>query len=404
MLPSPTPLRAAPRAPQPSSALFVIAAGVCAALHVGKLPPAIGALQLSLGLTLVEAGFLLSLVQFAGMVSAVAIGAWIDGFGAVRSMVCGLALLAVASLAGGAADRPAVLLLFRALEGFGFLLTVLPGPGLVRRLVPPERVNRVLGLWGVYMPLGVALALLAGPLWIEAFGWRSWWWLNGALSGAMALVLLRRVPEVRSPPSAGSAAGWRSRLTVTLRSAGPWGVAWTFAVYSSQWLAVIAFLPTVYEEAGVPVGWRAVLTALVALVNLVGNVLSGRLLQRGHRASRLMGAAFVTMAGCTVLAFADLPIDTAGRFAAVLVFSLVGGLIPTALFSTALAVAPGDAAVSTTIGWMQQWSALGQFAGPPAVAWLASETGGWHWTWAATGAASLTGLLITGAMARRYRV
>jgi len=43
-------------------ALLVILGGVAAALHVGKLPPAIGALQDTLGLTLVQAGFLLSLV------------------------------------------------------------------------------------------------------------------------------------------------------------------------------------------------------------------------------------------------------------------------------------------------------------------------------------------------------
>ena len=48
-------------------ALLVILAGVVAALHVGKLPPAIPVLQEALGLTLVQAGFLLSLVQLAGM-------------------------------------------------------------------------------------------------------------------------------------------------------------------------------------------------------------------------------------------------------------------------------------------------------------------------------------------------
>ena len=48
-------------------ALVVILAGVVAALHIGKLPPAIPVLRESLGLTLVQAGFLLSLVQLAGM-------------------------------------------------------------------------------------------------------------------------------------------------------------------------------------------------------------------------------------------------------------------------------------------------------------------------------------------------
>jgi MFS family permease len=51
--------------------------------------------------------------------------------------------------------------------------------------------------------------------------------------------------------------------------------------------------------------------------------------------------------------------------------------------------------MSTTMGWMQQWSALGQFAGPPVVAWVASRVGGWHWTFAATGFASALGLILS---------
>lgn len=36
------------------------------------------------------------------------------------------------------------------------------------------------------------------------------------------------------------------RLRATLGSAGPWRVAITFSMYSSQWLAVIGFLPSIY--------------------------------------------------------------------------------------------------------------------------------------------------------------
>ncbi|MFN9944845.1 MAG: hypothetical protein ACK56I_35805, partial [bacterium] len=57
-----------------SSAGLPLACGVVAALHVGKLPPAVPVLRDALGVTLVEAGFLLSAVQAAGMVLALALG------------------------------------------------------------------------------------------------------------------------------------------------------------------------------------------------------------------------------------------------------------------------------------------------------------------------------------------
>jgi MFS family permease len=88
------------------------------------------------------------------------------------------------------------------------------------------------------------------------------------------------------------------------------------------------------------------------------------------------------------------------RYAAVLLFSGVGGLIPATLFALAVRLAPSEGAMSTTLGWIQQWSALGQFAGPPLVASVASGAGGWQWTWVATGACSLVGLLLTAALGR----
>jgi len=121
--------------------MVVILGGVAAALHVGKLPPAIPALQSALGLSLLQAAFLLSMVQGAGMCAGVAFGALADALGLKRSMLVGLSVLVVASVLGGASDHVALLLVLRAVEGFGFLLVVLPAPGLVRRLVPSERMS-----------------------------------------------------------------------------------------------------------------------------------------------------------------------------------------------------------------------------------------------------------------------
>ena len=432
-------------------ALVVILGGVAAALHVGKLPPAIATLQLALGLTLVQAGFLLSLLQLAGMVFGLAFGVLADGIGARRSMVLGLTVLAAASALGGAANGVAPLMLLRAAEGFGFLLAVLPAPGLVRRLVAPGRVNAMLGLWGAYMPLATALALLAGPLAIGALGWRGWWWLLAATSLAMALWLATAVPaapaEARPGPAAtagtiGSAGGvdragmaptaptarnaatagmvgmastashagpaaapltWRMRLARTLAAPGPWLVALSFWLYSGQWLAVIGFLPAIYTAAGLGAGTIALLTALAAGVNMVGNIGAGRLLQRGWPAPRLLRIGFATMGLAALVVFAAGAIPTWLRYAAALLFSSAGGLIPATLLALAVRLAPGEAMLGSTVGWVQQWPAFGQFAAPPLVAWVATRAGGWHLTWIVTAICSVLGLLLSLAIARRLR-
>jgi MFS family permease len=391
------------------AAAVVILAGVSAALHVAKLPPAIAALQAALGISLLQAGFLLSLVQLAGMSAGVAFGVLADGLGLKRSMLVGLTLLGAASALGGLSSAVPLLMVLRALEGFGFLLVVLPAPGLVRRLVPPQRLSRVLGFWGSYMPFGAALALLIGPLWIGAFGWRSWWWLLAGVTLVMAAWLARAVPALPAGTIAATAAAdrsWGQRLRQTLRAPGPWLVALSFAVYAGQWLAVIGFLPSIYLSAGVSGAMTGVLTALAAAVNMIGNVASGRLQHAGVAPTRLLAFGFVAMGLTAVAAYAELAgqgLPASLRYLAVLLFSTFGGLIPATLFSLAVRVAPGENTLSTTVGWVQQWSSIGQFAGPPLVAWVAGVGGGWQWTWVATGACALIGLWLSTRIAALLR-
>lgn len=386
-------------------AACVIAAGVVAALHVAKLPPALPVLQQLMGVSLLQAGFLLSLVQLAGMTLGLPAGLLIQRWGPRRSVLTGLLVLAAASAMGGAAQTASGLLVSRALEGLGFLCVVLPAPGLLRVLVPPGQLSRVLGGWGAYMPLGAALALLAGPavmaLADAQWGWRLWWWGLSAIAALLALLVFFRVPAdapATGAPAdprqqAAASASWRSLLKLTLRSRGAWAVALSFAMYSGQWMAVVGFLPSIYAQAGVAAGATAWLTALAAGVNIIGNLAAGRLLHRGAAPVALLAAGFVAMALGTGVAFG---VDGSPRvqYLAVLVFSMLGGLIPGTLFSLAVRLAPGPQAVPTTVGWMQQWSALGQFFGPPLVAGVAAQAGHWQWTWVVTGACSVAGLLL----------
>jgi len=390
-------------APRLPPAFVVILAGVTAALHVGKLAPAIATLQAALGLTLVQAGFLLSLVQGAGMLAGVVFGVVADGLGARRSMAIGLVTLSLASAAGGAVSQVPALMALRALEGFGFLLVALPAPGLVRALVAPGRLNATLGLWGAYMPLGTALALLLGPGVVSLMGWRAWWWLLAGVTATMALVFLRAVPAAAATAPAAPAHGGQ-RLSRTLAAPGPWLVALTFALYSGQWLAVVGFLPTIYGAAGLSGARRSVLSALAAAANIGGNVASGRLLHRGVAPRWLLLAGFTTMALAALATFAGTPgLPAWARFVAVLAFSGVGGLIPGTLFAQAVRVAPGADTLSTTVGWVQQWSSFGQFAGPPLVAAVASAAGGWQATWWVTGASSLAGMALALLLTRPAR-
>lgn len=375
-----------------TAAVVVVGVGVSCALHIGKLPVAIPHLQVELSLNLVQAGFLLSVVQLAGMSLGLLVGLLADRQGPRIVMLAGLCLLAAGSLFGAMAPDVKVLLWSRVIEGGGFLMTVLPAPGLLRLHVrEPGALSRALGWWGTYMPMGTAMAMLLGVPLMAWVGWRGAWVLTAGLSLGSALLLGWCVP--RSPPSAALQALW-PRLARTLRAPGPWWVALGFLLYSGQWLAVIGFLPTIYRDAGFAPATVALLSALAAAINMAGNIGAGRWLARGTPPGRLLASGYLAMALGALVAFGAQGHPVL-QYVAVLVFSAVGGLIPGTLFGVSVALAPGSDTVSTTVGWMQQLSALGQFLGPPTVAWWVTQVGGWQWTWVLTGTCSLLGLVLT---------
>src|SRR5690606_20054889 len=159
-------------------AYLVVLAGVTTALHIWKLPPALPALQAELGLSLVESGFLLSLVQMAGMTLGLVMGLFAEKIGLRRCLLLGLLLLSVASAAGAVFVDKTLMLVFRPIEGCGFLMVVMPGPALIRRLVKPNQLARLLGVWGCYIPIGAVIILLAGSRRLSMANWRGLRWLR----------------------------------------------------------------------------------------------------------------------------------------------------------------------------------------------------------------------------------
>src|SRR5207248_7084782 len=76
-------------------------------------------------------------------------------------------------------------------------------------------------------------------------------------------------------------------------------------------------------------------------------------------------------------------ISELGRYALVLAFSLCTGVIPASIFAGLPVHARSPQHIATGNGMVLQFSNLGQFFGPLAIAWIVSRYGGWEATlWA----------------------
>lgn len=358
--------------------LALVLGGVVAALHVGKVPPALGLLRADLNLDLVAAGFVVSTFNVLGMTLGLLAGVVADRLGRRRLILLGLGALVLGGVGGAASSGLAALLASRLLEGLGFMAVAVSSPALV--LAASARRSRALtlSLWSVFMPVGMALAMALSPAVLDAIGWRGLWlgMAGGALVCAGLLARATAEPAATTQPARSRPAPSWHVLRDSVTRPALLLLGFTFGAYAFQWIAVMVWLPTFLPQAlGVQGPTAALLSALVVVLNAPGNMAGGWLLRRGVAASRLVVLSSLAMALCATGLFLPLLADGA-RFALVLAFSFTGGLIPAALFSTVPAEAPSPRHLAAANGILLQGSNLGQFLGPPTVAAAVTAAGG----------------------------
>ncbi len=361
-------------------ALVVLAAAV-AAFQVGKVPVALPQLRHDLGLSLFTAGLVVAVLSAVATLIAIVVGAASDALGARRLSLLALLTIAGASLAGSFADGATWLLLTRVCEGLGVIVLFAAGPSMILRAVGERHMRLAFGAWGTNMPLGQAVMVLLSPLVLVPLGWRGLWVINAVLAVVFAAIYFvgtRAVPD----PAAGAAnraniktLGRDLRAVVSAR--GPWLLALAFATYATQFLCVIAFLPTyLTEQRDLGAGAAAGIVGVAIAANVPGNLVASWLLQRGATRRALLGLAALTSALTSVLIF-----QPATPLPAIVVLAIsfagVGGLVPATIFSATPSYAPSPAQVGATNGLILQWVNMGQLAGPPLFAVAVST-----WSWA----------------------
>ncbi|MGO2112498.1 MAG: MFS transporter [Pseudoclavibacter sp.] len=380
---------------------LVILAGVAAGVHIWKVPPFVAEISEHFGTSLVDAGFLMGVLQLGGVVGGLAIGFFAEYFGFRRCFTIGLAVLSVASAVGAFAPEFWMLLVLRGVESAGFLLVVVAGPGIIRAIAPPHQRRLASGAWGGYMGIAALFTLGLASIFSNVATRQGTWLVAAGVSAVAAVVIVLLIPRDR-PRGARSEVGLRDALSRTVRASGVWMCALVFMFYSATWMAVLGFLPTILADAGADPALANLLSGIASGMNVLGNVAAAMLLQRGAPARLLLtiGTAVMGISSVCIFAF-DLP--TFGQFAAVMVFSAVAGLIPGTLFPLVLGVMPNGGSSTTAVGILMQCTNVGLFFGPPVLAALTTATGGWPSSWWLTVALSALALLLAQFLgARRY--
>ncbi|MBI3446062.1 MAG: MFS transporter [Magnetospirillum sp.] len=344
--------------------------------------------SLLMGLDLSQAAWILSIFALMGAAAGAGMGTMVTRLGSRRLLPVGLAILAFGSLMGGTIPGFPGLLTSRVVEGIGYMLVVISAPALITLLTVPAQRQMAFGLWGAFMPFGMAVSMAAAPV-LPLLGWRGLWLGMAVLLSLYAVLVHLRMPRPPRPPRPID-----SHVLIdvadTLKAPGPLLLAATFIPYSATYAALTGFLPTLLiERMGVTPGTAGVMAALVAGVNIIGNVASGPALKLGLPRRKVMAAAFGIMAlGCLGIFQSWTP--PALAYGLCLLVTACAGLLPGCILGAASIYAPRLPLVPVTLGLFMQGSNWGQLLGPVVVG-AAVSAWGWPAASAVLGPAALAG-------------
>ena len=316
--------------------------GIAVAMNVGKVPIALPQLRAEFGLSLVAAGWVSSMINTLAMVSGTFFGLLGDRFGALRMCFAGLAL----------------------------------------------------SIWSAYMPAGVGLAMLLAPAVMPLGGWRGIWLLTLAVLLVAALGIHQSRPAYRLPPHGDAEPHPLAAARQALAQPAPWLLAFAMGSWTIQHFALIVWLPTFLKKRrGFGALTVSILSCLMVLANVPGNLIGGRLLQKNyHRGNLIAGASLITGL-CGVGVFLDLLPDLL-RYALCVTLSFVGGLIPSAVLSASASLARTPKQVGTLQGLFMQVGNLGSFLSPPLIAAIVAASGLWRDALRVTASAALVGVVL----------
>lgn len=382
-----------------------ILAGIAAGFQIGMVPPAISSIQESLGSDLISIGWIISAINLMGVFLGIFVGVITDRFGSRYLTLFGIVILLVASIAGSYAESSSHLILARVLSGLGLVSIAIAVPRFIIVASKIDDRSLTLGLWGIYMPAGMALGMVVSPIVLEYTDWRGLWRINAIMLLIFLFVFLYGTRDFASKQLPKEAQDNTKALAKVITLLAPWLLGALFALYAIQYFAVMNWLPVFMEKSlAYPAKMAALASALVVSFNAIGNILAAWLLHRGAERWILQLTSLVIMPICGVAIYTEL-VNDSWKFPMVILFSFIAGLLPATILAAAAVHSPKPRYMATVNGIIVQCTYVGSLSGPPLMAMIISNTGGWSDTWKLLFVCSLLGVFcIAGIRAIEKRI
>ena len=353
-------------------------AGIVAATHIGKLPPALPEIRLALDAGLVTGGWIASMISCTGFALGLVAGSLADRLGQRQVLIFGLLAMTAGSLLGAFAQSGEVMLLSRFIEGVGYTSVTITGAGMITHVTAAGDRKWALGIWSSYVPVGFSVMLIAGALVLEAWGWRTLWLISSCITVVWAGIVWKATLGWQRQSGNVAMTSMLNNVTRCLASPGALLAAGCFALYASQHISMMAWLPSYMREVyGSSTLVAAVVPAVVLMFNAIGNWFSAWAMGRGVSIWSLLAVGAIGMGLSQIGIFSAFLPDTA-RLGFAVLFGIFGGMVPAAALGSVAIYTPSPSQIGTMNGLMVMGTSTGMLFGPPAVAAMRAVMGNWN--------------------------
>jgi len=294
-------------------------------------------------------------------------------FGEERVLLAALLLLAAGLLLRGALPG-SMLFPGTVLAGGAIALMNVLLPSLVKRR-NPEHAGLLIGAYLLMLGAGAVVgSLIAVPVFKAAGNGPGWpvsltlglWVVPAVAAAVLWLPQVRYHTRPERVPRAAGAGVHRHALA--------WQVGMFMGLQSLSYYATLSWLPTLFRDRGVSAAAAGGLLALMNLGNAVTAMAAPAIAHRVRDQRVIIGVTVLAMAA-GLLGSQYAPIGSAAAWALLLGFGQ-GASLGLAIFFT-MARAPDPVTAASLSGFAQSAGYLVAAAGPLAVGFLHTATGGW---------------------------
>ena len=333
------------------------------------IPPVLGMIMDSLGISHAEAGGLMSLFVLPGIFLAIPGGALADRYG---SRIVGSLSLLVMLVGTGVAvlgRTYPVLGLGRMVAGLGATVFTVVLPRVTTAWFEDREIGLSMGILNTAMPLGTILSLSflgeVGRVW----GWRGALWIAMAIC-LVALVAFRLVYRDREPQKQWKKEGSSLRSGIGALGARIWWLSISWAFYNAGLMAYFTYAADYFSAQGLELSRAGRLASYPMWGSLVISPAIGILIDRIGGKRRLIGFS----CGAAALLFYMIPAFPAWGAVLTLLLGVFVALVAPAIFTLPAEVVP-RARMGLGFGVLNTIFGIGAMVGPLGVGVLRDATG-----------------------------